>query len=100
MRLGLGSWRYGSAAVPGTPPRLTSGGAPPPTTPYKIAASGTWNDPTTFEMTWRYYETPHHDSITCRFGDDSVQIAFVSSIAQMSGHPHDARPVLQGKTAC
>jgi len=45
----------------------------------------------------RYYETPHHDTITCRFNDQSVQISFMNSIAQMSPPPKDKRPVLHGK---
>ena len=45
----------------------------------------------------RYYETPHHDTVTCGFDDQSVQISFMSSIAQMSPTPKDKRPVLRGK---
>ena len=47
-------------------------------------------------MLWRYYETPHHDTVTCRFDKDVVQISFMSSIAQMSSTPKDKRPVLRG----
>jgi hypothetical protein len=45
----------------------------------------------------RYYETPHHDTVTCRLDDQSVQISFMSSIAQMNPTPKDKRPVLRGK---
>ena len=45
----------------------------------------------------RYYETPHHDSLTCRFEGDTVQISFMNSLAKMSSTPKDSRPVLRGK---
>jgi hypothetical protein len=61
-----------------------------------VAASGAWQDESAFEILLRYYETPHHDTLTCRFQGDRVTIAFLSSIAQMSATPKDSRPVLQG----
>jgi CubicO group peptidase (beta-lactamase class C family) len=94
---GSGQWRRGETALPGTPPRLVPGGAPPKGTKSKVAASGAWTDANTFQMILRYYETPHHDTVTCRFDDQSVQISFMSSIAQMSPTPKDKRPVLHGR---
>jgi len=88
---GIERWQRGETALPGTPPRLISGGMPKPGTKHKLAASGTWKDANTFEMTWRYYETPHHDTVTCRFDGDKVQIEFVASIASRK------RPVLRGQ---
>jgi CubicO group peptidase (beta-lactamase class C family) len=93
---GIERWQRGETALPGTPPRLVSGGAPKPGTRSKVAASGTWLDQTTFQMLWRYYETPHHDTVTCRFDNDAVQISFMSSIAQVSPTPKDRRPMLRG----
>jgi hypothetical protein len=94
---GLGQWRRGETALPGTPPRLVSGGAPRKGTPSKVAASGAWRDPATFELVLRYYETPHHDTVTCRFDGSTVTIGFMSSIAAMSPAPKDKRPPLQGR---
>ena len=94
---GNAGWRRGETALPGTPPRLISGGAPPSGTKSKLAASSAWKDENTFEMMWRYYETPHHDTVTCRFDGDTVQIAFMNSIAAMSATPRDKRPLLQGQ---
>lgn len=94
---GLGTWQHGETAFPGTPPRLIAGGAPPPGTPFKLAASGVWKDANTFEMTWRYIETPHHDTVTCRFDGDSVKIAFLSSLIAMRGKTDDPRPALVGR---
>jgi CubicO group peptidase (beta-lactamase class C family) len=94
---GLERWQRGETALPGAPPRLISGGAPPSGTKSKLAASGTWKDPNTFEMMLRYYETPHHDTVTCRFDSDRVRIAFMNSLVQMGPDPKDKRPILQGQ---
>ncbi len=94
---GFERWQRGETALPGTPPRLVSGGAPRNGTRSKLVASGTWKDENTFEMLLRYYETPHHDTVTFRFEGGKVQIGFMSSIAQMSATPKDKRPILQGR---
>ena len=96
---GAGRWQRGETALPGTPPRLISGGAPRSGTKAKLAASGTWTDPNTYQMVLRYYETPHHDTVTCRFDEGRVQISFMNSLAAMNPTPKDKRPVLQGKLA-
>jgi CubicO group peptidase (beta-lactamase class C family) len=93
---GRQGWQRGETALPGTPPRLVSGGAPKSGTKSKVAASGAWQDEQTFEIMLRYYETPHHDTVTCRFDGDQAKIAFLSSIAQMNPTPKDRRPVLEG----
>ena len=80
--------------MPGTPPKLTSG----PLAPIQdVLASGTWRDEQTFEMTWRFYDTPHHDIVTCRFEGDNITVKFLSSVAQLQPDHPDTRPVLQGK---
>ena len=56
-----------------------------------------WGDPNTFQMMFRYYETPHHDNVTCRFDRDTVQIAFLNSMVQMGPNPKDKRPTLRGQ---
>ena len=96
---GIEKWQRGETALPGTPPRLISGGAPKPGTKHKVAASGTWKDENTFEMMWRYCEKPHHDVVTCRFDGDKVQISFMNSMAAMAAKPKDKRPVLVGRLA-
>ncbi len=95
---GFGNWQRGETGLPGTPPRLISGGAAKPGTPFKIATSGAWTDEGTLELMLRYYETPHHDSLTCRFDGDRVQITFLNSLTKMRGGK-DSRPVLQGRGA-
>lgn len=78
---GIERWQRGETALPGTPPRLISGGKPKPGTKHKLVASGTWKDENTFEMIWRYFETPHHDTVTCRFDEEKVDIELARSIA-------------------
>jgi hypothetical protein len=95
----LERWQRGESALPGTPPRLISGGAPPRGTPSKIAASGTWKATNTFEMVLRYYETPHHDTVTCNFDAGQLRIGFMNSMAQMSPISKDKRPTLHGQMA-
>ena len=97
LACGYWEWRCGQTALPGTPPRLVAGGAPPPGTPHKVATAGAWRDDRTFVAVLRYYETPHHDTLTCRFEDGRVSLAFMSSIAAMSATPKDPRPALTGR---
>lgn len=88
VQCGLGGWQDGICNVPGTPPKLTVGNL----RPCKVAASGAWKDQHTFEMIWRYYETPHHDTVTCRFEGNNVTVQFTGSLP---GHT-ETRPVLHG----
>ncbi len=94
---GLESWRRGATQMPGTPPRLIAGN--PPEKGCKVAASATWRDERTLELTWRYIETAHHDTVTCRFDDDQLTLSFLSSIAKLSGKDKEKRPVLRGRIA-
>lgn len=89
VRCGLGQWVDGECNVPGTPPKITVGDL----RPCKIAASACWKDDDTLEMIWRYYETPHHDTVTCHFKDSNVTVEFMNSIP---GHK-ETRPVLRGQ---
>jgi CubicO group peptidase (beta-lactamase class C family) len=90
---GLEKWLEGQTSMPGTPPSLTLSKTGLNS---KIAASGTWRDENTFEMTWRFYETPHHDTVTCRFEGEKIKIEFLNSITRMSPGHKETRPVLEG----
>jgi hypothetical protein len=94
---GLESWNHDEAVFPGTPPRLISGGRPKTAMPSKIAASATWTDDTTLVLTWRYYETPHSDTLTCKFDGDGVTITFLNSITAMNPKAKDLRAPLKGR---
>ena len=93
---GNGNWKYGSAAIPDTPPRIIAGGAPKPGTKAPIAAAGAWQDDNTYVMHWRYYETPHHDTVTCRFDGDKISLSILRSIIKIRGGKKDPRPALRG----
>ena len=62
----------------------------------KIAGSAGWEDDNTLVMTWRYYETPHSDRVTCKFEGDSVKISFLSSLTAMNPKAKDARAEVIG----
>jgi CubicO group peptidase (beta-lactamase class C family) len=94
---GLGTWQRCEAAFPGTPPRLISGGMPKKATPSKIAASAAWTNDHTLVMQWRYYETPHSDTVTCQFDGDNVTVNFLSSITAMNPKAKDSRAPLKGQ---
>jgi len=48
-------------------------------------------------MTWRFIETAHYETVTCRFGaDNSMAVEFESSLAKLT-KAKDKRPVLEGK---
>ncbi|HPA20323.1 MAG TPA: serine hydrolase [Verrucomicrobiae bacterium] len=94
---GMGHWELGETSIPGTPPRLIAGGKPEGKITSKIAASATWTDENTLVMTWRYHETPHHDTVTCVLDGDQITVRFLSSIAAMGAKPNDARPSLKGR---
>lgn len=93
---GMERWVEGETSMPGTPPTLTQG-KPPAVS--KVAASGTWKDEITFEMTWRYYETPHHDTVTCKFEGNKVRIEFLDSMTAMAPGRKDKRAAWEGELA-
>ena len=89
---GIEHWIDGKSDMPGTPPNLALG----PLAPIqKVAASGTWLDGNTFQMTWQFYDTPHHDTVTCRFDGNRVLVKFLNSITEKmkSGHPEIRLPL-------
>jgi hypothetical protein len=47
-------------------------------------------------MTWRFIETAHYETVTCRFGADTIAVAFESSLSKLT-KTNDKRPVLEGK---
>ena len=96
---GLGSWRDGYTELPGTPPQWEEliGVDPSPRHPAKVAVAGAWKDAQTFEMQWRYYETPHFDIVTVHFTERHIEVSFQNSLTLMSTALHtERRPVLEG----
>jgi CubicO group peptidase (beta-lactamase class C family) len=93
---GLEKWAFGETDLPR--PNLVNSPKIKFERIAKVTSSGTWKDPNTFEITLRYYESPHRNYIICRFEGDSVKVDFDNSINRMSG-AKDKRPTLVGKTA-
>jgi CubicO group peptidase (beta-lactamase class C family) len=97
MSCGLTRWVDGLTELPGEPPALLprkqSG-------PIEVAIAGAWSRDDTFEMQWRFYDTPHHDTLIFKFAGDELHVQFLNSITAALGanqafHP-ETRPVLTG----
>jgi CubicO group peptidase (beta-lactamase class C family) len=87
IQCGAENWVDGETDMPGTPPKLTVGDL----RPAKIAASGAWRDQDTYQMTWRFYETPHHTTAACHFDGESVHLELANSV-------NHNKTVLTGRT--
>ena len=96
VQCGLGRWVESQTSLPGVPPRLTPGDL----RPVKVAASAGWIDGDTLQMLWRYYETPHHDKVTCKFDGDNLTLSWMNSIVEKKWNSdHETRPTLHGTIA-
>jgi CubicO group peptidase (beta-lactamase class C family) len=83
---GIGKWVEGISDMPGTPPKVSIN---PLSSIQKVKASGTWLDANTFQMTWRFYETPHHDTVTCHFDGLRVRVVYLNSVTEKKFPDHD-----------
>ncbi len=92
---GISRWRESTTTFSVAPLTLTPTVVPGGDT-RKVAGSGSWLDPNTFVMLWRFIETAHYDTVTCRFGQDGVQVEFQSSLSILN-KTKDKRPLLAGK---
>ncbi len=77
-------------------PRIIGGGTPKQGTKHKVASRTVWKDDKTLEFIVRYYETPHHDTITCKIDGKKISISFLSSISKIR-NTKDPRPILEGE---
>lgn len=96
LTCGFEKWSPVEAAIPGTPPRLISGGKPKTTPRSLIAAAAAWIEVDTLQLTLRYLKTPHHDTLTLKFEGDSVTLSFLNSITAMNPAAKDTRAPIQG----
>lgn len=62
--------------------------------PFKIAASYRWKEENVLELTLRYLESPHTETIVCTFEGEDIAIDFQWSFA-----PSMKLPVLEGELA-
>jgi hypothetical protein len=92
---GWNAWRKGETNMPGTPPNLFP-------IPYdqlslsKSMGSAGWKDDNTLVLRIQYFETAHHDDITCTFDQDRIEVSFLNSIAAMGSLQAEKRAVLKG----
>lgn len=91
---GINRWAESETTVLPMPLKLVQTPVPGETRT-RVAGSGTWEDANTFLMTWRFIETAHYDTVTIRFGDDTMTVEFASSLSKLN-KTKDARPVLHG----
>jgi CubicO group peptidase (beta-lactamase class C family) len=98
LECGLGKWRDGSTDLPGVPPGLLPHNSADAKS-FKVAAAGAWQDENTFQMVWRFYETPHHDTVTFSFEGNTLRVEFLNSITESLGANRaqrpDTRPILK-----
>ena len=91
---GSGAWKIGETTKRG--PSLVGrakahfNGLPPT----KIAASYRWKDANTLELTLRYIESPHTETILCRFDAGSIAIDFQNSF---DNNPANKPPTVKGR---
>jgi len=82
LSFGAGRWKEGETTRYG--PYLVSAfkgnrlGLPP----FKVAGSYTWKNEETLELLLRYIESPHSETIRCRFEDEQVFINFESMFSR------------------
>lgn len=96
IKCGIGEWIMGETSIPGSPTNLLGAGIPLPQSIWKVAASGTWTDEKTYVMTWRFFESPHFDIVTCKFDNNELQVIYANSITRILKQYKDPRPTLKG----
>ncbi len=94
---GMNNWVWGKVSMPGAPPDLfPRNDTVPPR--LSVAGNATWKTENTLEMTLQYYDIAHHDTITCRFDGDRVEVKFLNSVAELvPDWVKEKRGVLTGK---
>ena len=86
LAFGSGHWEYGDTTLPGPYlfPMAKSlfAGLPP----FRIAEAYRWADPQTLELTLRYIESPHTETILCHFDKSRINMELRESFNP--GKPH------------
>ncbi|WP_341227056.1 serine hydrolase [uncultured Arcticibacterium sp.] len=66
--------------------------------PSLIAASATWIDDNTLQITRKFVEAIHGDTMLCKFNNSKVEISFKNSISQNTHNGQDERKPLMAQT--
>jgi hypothetical protein len=95
ITFGAGSWHLGETRVPGSPPSIIRAAKGPYAElgPSKYAASYSWKDVNSLELTIRYIESPHAQFFLCHFENGSLSIEFDGSVQRMA---HRKNPTVKG----
>ena len=95
ISFGAGNWHLGETRVPGSPPSIIRAAKGPYTDlgPSKYAASYTWKEGSTLELTLRYIETPHTQFLVCHFENGILTMEFDGSVQRMA---HRKNPIVKG----
>jgi CubicO group peptidase (beta-lactamase class C family) len=89
--LGSGQWISGETALLGPNLLLHAKAHFVGLPPAKVAGSFGWQDEKTLNLVLRYIESPHTETITCRFDDNKVSVDF-----HYSNEPKNDKPAIQG----
>ncbi|GAB3562392.1 hypothetical protein GCM10027578_04680 [Spirosoma luteolum] len=93
---GLSEWRQGQTSLSPDPLKLVPTSVPGETRT-TLCATGSWTDANTYAMIWRFIETAHYETVTCRFTDGGVTVEFRSSLSIITPNGKDKRPILTGR---
>ncbi len=93
---GFREWRRGLMPVANSNSWLISSGQTDEKGFSKVAVSGAWKDDRTYEMVWRYYETPHHDLVRIRFEEDGATLELFDSLSLRKGKVDQPKVKLTG----
>ena len=92
LSFGAGTWIFGETTRLGPNLLMAARAHYAGLAPARIAGCYTWKDDKTLELTLRYIESPHTETLTCAFEKDKVLIAGRYSFA-----PDRELPVLKGE---
>jgi hypothetical protein len=96
----MGKWLDGVTDIPGTPPEVAEmiGIKSGNRLLVKVAAAGAWKDDKTFQMESSCFQTPHHDTVTCRYEGTGVDIGFLNIITQPRNEFYPSLPPSHSET--
>ena len=92
LNFASGKWHFDETEFPG--PNLVPNKNIDILRPFKVAGSFTWLDDNSIELTLRYIESPHTETITCVFLDKKVGVSFKNIFT-----PGDDIKLTEGKLA-
>jgi CubicO group peptidase (beta-lactamase class C family) len=91
VKFAAGSWKYDEITRPGPYLLATAKARYVGLPPLKIAGAYDWDDEHTLRLVLRYIESPHTETLICRFDGDRISVTMVNSFA-----PPPDKPTLTG----